>query len=50
MLLRMIVALGLSAFALSLGGCVVERDHGYHHGWYHDHYHDHDRWRDHDRR
>ena len=29
----------LTVFAISLGGCVVERDH-YHHGWYH---YDHDR-------
>jgi hypothetical protein len=45
MLSRLLVALGLSIFAASLGGCVVERDH-YHHGWYHDH--DRDHWRDHD--
>jgi len=52
MLSRFVVALGLSLFALSLGGCVYhDHDRGYHRGWYHDHDRDRDRdhWqRDHD--
>ena len=46
MLSRIVVALGLSLFALSLGGCVYhDHDRGYHRGWY-DHDHDRDRDRD----
>ncbi len=47
MLSRWIAVLGLCVFTLSLGGCVVERDRGYHHGWHHHDYdrdHDRDRW------
>ena len=49
MLSRIVVALCLSLFGLSLAGCVSEHhDRGYHRGWY-DHDRDRDRYHDRDR-
>ena len=46
---RIVVAAGLLAFGLSLGGCYNDRPgrwsdhhHRHHHGYDHDHDHDHD--------
>lgn len=51
MVLRIVTALGLSLFALSMGGCVTHHHHdrGYHRGWHHDHDRHGDRDRDRDR-
>jgi len=49
MLRRIVTATGLSLFALSLAGCVVEERHHPHDGYYHDHDRRWDRDRDGDR-